>query len=79
MSVWSEVGALPCPSTMNVESVDVGLLRNCTVLAANRFPWSTTANDTTQIEAMDRRELFGTLKQMIGMLRERYQDEDAIR
>lgn len=61
------------------DEVDLDLLRNCTVLAVNKFPWATTVNDTALIENMNLTQVIDLITDMMDEFRERYLEDDSIK
>lgn len=62
------------------EEVDLDLLRNCTLLTINQFPWTApTVNDTALIEEMNKDHLYDLLVAMIYVYRERFLEADSIK
>lgn len=62
------------------EEVDLDLLRNCTVLAVNKYPWATTSvNDTTLIGTMNLTHVIDLVSEMIDVFRERFLEDDTIK
>lgn len=64
---------------MDEERVDLDLLRNCTLLAVNKFPWATTVNDTALIGAMNLTHVIDLIADMIDVFRERFLEDDIIK
>lgn len=64
---------------MEEERVDLDLLRNCTLLAVNKFPWATTVNDTAVIGAMNLTNVIDLIADMIDVFRERFLEDDFIK
>lgn len=64
---------------MDEERVDLDLLRNCTLLAVNKFPWATTVNDTALIAAMNLTHVIDLIADMIDVFRERFLEDDIIK
>lgn len=59
------------------EQVDLVLLRNCTLLSVNKFPWTTTLNDTGTIANMNLTDVIDLIS---GMIDEgRHLDDDSIK
>lgn len=61
------------------EEVDLDLLRNCTLLAVNKFPWATTVNDTAVIGAMNLTHVIDLISEMIDVFREQFLEDDSIK
>lgn len=61
------------------EEVDLDMLRNCTLLSVNKFPWATTVNDTTMIGAMNLTHLIDLISEMIDVFRDKYLEDDSIK
>lgn len=61
------------------ESMDLDVLRNCTLLAVNKFPWATSVNDTRAIEGMNLTHVIDLISEMIDMFRERFLEDDTIK
>ena len=61
------------------DDVDLDVLRNCTVLAVNKFPWATTVNETTSIGSMNLTHLGDLLLEMMDKFKERYLEADIIK
>lgn len=61
------------------EDMDMDLLRNCTLLAVNKFPWATTVNDTATIGAMNQTHIIDLISEMIDVFRARFLEDDSIK
>lgn len=61
------------------EEVDLDLLRNCTILTVNKFPWTTTLNETAVIGVMNLTDVIDLISNMIDFYSEKYLEDDSIK
>lgn len=61
------------------QEVDLTLLRNCTLLSINKFPWTTTVNDTGTIAEMNVTDFIDLITDMIFVYRQRHLEDDSIK
>lgn len=61
------------------EDEDLQLWRNCTILAVNQFPWTTSVNDSSSIAEMNETRVVELVSEMMAVFMQRHLEDDSIR